>query len=334
MMRDIAKRALVAVCCAAGLAGFGASAQQAFPNKQIRWVVGYSAGGGSDFVARTIGQVWSEGIGQSVIVDNKPGANTAVAAADVAMARPDGYTVGFVDNGTMVLNPMLYKKLTYDPVHQFKPVTLIGRMPVILVVNANLGIDNVKQYVERAKEKPGSITYGSPGAGNALHLAMEMFNGVAGISTVHAPYRGAAPALSDLAAGHIQAMMVDLAASASFIKSGKIKALAVANATRLQGLPDVPTFSEVGYKGFEARGAARRGGAQRHAAGGHRRAEQAAGHRHPQPRGEHEASRLRHRARGEFRQGVRRHPRRGQEALAGGHREAEHRPGLTQAHAP
>jgi tripartite-type tricarboxylate transporter receptor subunit TctC len=252
MMRDIAKRALVAVCCAAGLAGFGASAQQAFPNKQIRWVVGYSAGGGSDFVARTIGQVWSEGIGQSVIVDNKPGANTAVAAADVAMARPDGYTVGFVDNGTMVLNPMLYKKLTYDPVHQFKPVTLIGRMPVILVVNANLGIDNVKQYVERAKEKPGSITYGSPGAGNALHLAMEMFNGVAGISTVHAPYRGAAPALSDLAAGHIQAMMVDLAASASFIKSGKIKALAVANATRLQGLPDVPTFSEVGYKGFEA----------------------------------------------------------------------------------
>jgi tripartite-type tricarboxylate transporter receptor subunit TctC len=252
MMRDIAKRALVAVCCAAGLAGFGASAQQAFPNKQIRWVVGYSAGGGSDFVARTIGQVWSEGIGQSIIVDNKPGANTAVAAADVAMARPDGYTVGFVDNGTMVLNPMLYKKLTYDPVHQFKPVTLIGRMPVILVVNANLGIDNVKQYVERAKEKPGSITYGSPGAGNALHLAMEMFNGVAGISTVHAPYRGAAPALSDLAAGHIQAMMVDLAASASFIKSGKIKALAVANATRLQGLPDVPTFSEVGYKGFEA----------------------------------------------------------------------------------
>jgi tripartite-type tricarboxylate transporter receptor subunit TctC len=252
MMRDIAKRALVAVCCAAGLAGFGASAQQAFPNKQIRWVVGYSAGGGSDFVARTIGQVWSEGIGQSVIVDNKPGANTAVAAADVAMARPDGYTVGFVDNGTMVLNPMLYKKLTYDPVHQFKPVTLIGRMPVILVVNANLGIDNVKQYVERAKEKPGSITYGSPGAGNALHLAMEMFNGVAGISTVHAPYRGAAPALSDLAAGHIQAMMVDLAASASFIKSGKIKALAVANGTRLQGLPDVPTFSEVGYKGFEA----------------------------------------------------------------------------------
>jgi tripartite-type tricarboxylate transporter receptor subunit TctC len=252
MMRDIAKRALVAVCCAAGLAGFGASAQQAFPNKQIRWVVGYSAGGGSDFVARTIGQVWSEGIGQSIIVDNKPGANTAVAAADVAMARPDGYTVGYVDNGTMVLNPMLYKKLTYDPVHQFKPVTLIGRMPVILVVNANLGIDNVKQYVERAKEKPGSITYGSPGAGNALHLAMEMFNGVAGISTVHAPYRGAAPALSDLAAGHIQAMMVDLAASASFIKSGKIKALAVANATRLQGLPDVPTFSEVGYKGFEA----------------------------------------------------------------------------------
>jgi tripartite-type tricarboxylate transporter receptor subunit TctC len=243
---------MLALCCAAGLMTVAASAAQPFPTKPIRWVVGYSAGGGSDFVARAIAQVWSQAIDQSVFVENKPGANTAIAASEVAMAHPDGYTVGFVDNGTMVLNPMLYKKLTYDPATQLKPVTLIGRMPCVLVVNGDLGIDTVKQYVERAKAKPGSITFGSPGAGNALHLAMEMFNGVAGIKTIHAPYRGAAPALADLAAGHIQAMMVDLASSAPFIKSGKIKALAVANATRLQGLPNVPTLSEEGYPGFEA----------------------------------------------------------------------------------
>lgn len=252
MIREIVKKAMLALCCAAGLMTVAASAAQPFPTKPIRWVVGYSAGGGSDFVARAIAQVWSQAIDQSVFVENKPGANTAIAASEVAMAHPDGYTVGFVDNGTMVLNPMLYKKLTYDPATQLKPVTLIGRMPCVLVVNGDLGIDTVKQYVERAKAKPGSITFGSPGAGNALHLAMEMFNGVAGIKTIHAPYRGAAPALADLAAGHIQAMMVDLASSAPFIKSGKIKALAVANATRLQGLPNVPTLSEEGYPGFEA----------------------------------------------------------------------------------
>lgn len=225
---------------------------QDFPTKSVRWVVGYAAGGGSDFVARTIAQVWQEQIGQSIVVDNKPGANTSIAAADVSHSAADGYTVGFVDNSTMVLNPMLYKKLPYDPNKEFRGITLIGRMPGILVVNPAWGVNSVKEYVQRAKDKPGSITFGSPGAGNVFHLGMELFNSTAGISTVHVPYKGAAPALADLAAGHIQVMMVDLAASMPFIKGGRIKPIAVANPTRLPSLPDVPTLSELGYAGFEA----------------------------------------------------------------------------------
>jgi tripartite-type tricarboxylate transporter receptor subunit TctC len=250
--KDRWKAAAIAMCCAASLVGTGAAAQQAFPSRPIRWVVGYAAGGGSDFSARAVAKAWSQAIGQPVIIENKPGGNTALAAVDVAQSRPDGYTVGFVGNGTMAINPLLYKKLTYDPQTQFKAVTLIGRMPCILVVNPKLGIDTLADYVKRAKAQPGALTYSSPGSGNANHLAMEMFNGVAGISTLHSPYRGAAPAIADVVAGHVQAMMVDLATSDAFIRSGAVKALAVANATRLAAIPNVPTFIESGYSGFEA----------------------------------------------------------------------------------
>lgn len=223
----------------------------AFPAKPVRWIVGYSAGGGSDFVARTVGQAWQEQLGQTVLVDNKPGANSAIGATEVARAAPDGYTVGFVDNSTMVLNTMLYKKLSYDPQKEFTGITLIGRMPGVVVVNPAWGVNTMQEYVKRAKEKPKTILFGSPGAGNVFHLGMELFNATAGIEATHSPYRGAAPALQDLIAGNIQSMMVDLAASAPFITSGKLKPLAVANATRLQGLPNVPTLAEVGYPGFE-----------------------------------------------------------------------------------
>jgi tripartite-type tricarboxylate transporter receptor subunit TctC len=252
MNRDSLKVIVVALCCAATFVGTSAAGQHAYPSRPIRWVVGYAAGGGSDFAARTVGKAWSEAIGQAVIIENKPGGNTAMAAVDVAQARADGYTVGFVGNGTMAINPLLYKKLIYDPATQLKAVTLIGRMPCILVVNPKLSIGSVADYVKRAKEKPGNLTYSSPGTGNANHLAMEMFNAAAGISTVHSPYRGAAPAIADVVAGHVQAMMVDLATSEPFIKSGAVKALAVANNTRLSALPDVPTFGESGYSGFEA----------------------------------------------------------------------------------
>lgn len=225
---------------------------QNFPAKPIRWVVPYPAGGGSDFLARTIGQQLSRQAGQAVTIDNKSGGNTAIAASDVARSAADGYTILSADNGTMVFNSALYSKLSYNPDKDLVPVTLMGKFPMILAVGENSDIKDAKQFIARAKAAPGRISYGSAGADSPHHLAMELMKVNAGLHMVHIPYRGAAPALTDLAAGQIDAMMVDLAAGAGFLKGGKIRALAVANPTRLASLPNVPTFAELGYKNLEA----------------------------------------------------------------------------------
>ena len=223
-----------------------------YPSKNIRWVVPYPAGGGSDFLARTISQQLSVQLKQSILIDNKPGANTAIAAADVAHAPADGHTILSADNGTMVFNPALYAKLSYNPEKDLVPVTLMGKFPMILVVGPSSDAKDAKDFIRKAKAKPGSVNFGSAGAGSPHHLAMELLKVHAGLFMVHIPYRGAAPALTDLAGGQIPAMMVDLAAGAGFIKSGKIRALAVANPVRLAQLPDVPTFAELGFKNVEA----------------------------------------------------------------------------------
>lgn len=225
---------------------------QTFPSKTIRWLVPYPAGGGSDFLARTIGQSLAVQVGQTVLVDNKPGGNTALAAAETARSPADGYTVLSADNGTLVFNPALYKTLSYSPTKDLAPVTLMGRFPMILVVGPGTTATNAKDFIAEAKAKPGGLNYASAGAGSPHHLAMELLKAEAGLFMVHAPYRGAAPALADVAGGQVPAMMVDLAAGAGFIKGGKVRALAVANATRLPQLPDVPTFAELGYKNVEA----------------------------------------------------------------------------------
>ncbi|KQX86906.1 Bug family tripartite tricarboxylate transporter substrate binding protein [Variovorax sp. Root473] len=229
-----------------------ASAQTAFPNKPIRWLVPYAAGGGSDFLARTVAQTLSTQVGQPVLVDNKPGGNTALAAAETARAPADGYTVLSADNGTLVFNPALYKSLSYSPTKDLTPVTLMGKFPMILVVGANSGFATAKDFIAQAKAKPGGINYASAGAGSPHHLAMELLKVEAKLFMVHVPYRGAAPALADVVGGQLPAMMVDMAAGAGFIKGGKVRALAVANPTRLPQLPDVPTFAELGYKNVEA----------------------------------------------------------------------------------
>ena len=229
-----------------------ATAQQAFPDKPIRWLVPYAAGGGSDFLARTIGQKLSTQVGQPVLVDNKPGGNTALAAAETGRAPADGYTVLSADNGTMVFNLALYKTLTYSPTKDLAPVTLMGRFPMILVVGPKSDATSAKDFIAKAKGKPGGVDYALAGAGSPHHLAMELLKVHAGLFMVHVPYRGAAPALADVAGGQVPAMMVDLAAGSGFIKGGKVKALAVANATRLPQLPDVPTFAELGFKNVEA----------------------------------------------------------------------------------
>jgi tripartite-type tricarboxylate transporter receptor subunit TctC len=229
-----------------------AGAASDYPSKPLRWIVPYAAGGGSDFLARTIGQGLSERLGQPVIVDNKPGGNTAIGASETARAAPDGYTVLSADNGTLVFNPVLYKQLSYDAAKDLAPVSLMGRFPMILIVGPAMKATNLKEFIEEARSRPTGLDFASAGAGSPHHLAMELFKIETGLKMVHVPYRGAAPALADVAAGQVPAMMVDLAAGAGFIKGGKVRAIAVANATRLPQLPNVPTFAESGYKNVEA----------------------------------------------------------------------------------
>ena len=243
-LRCIAALSLVVAAASAGA--------QTYPAKPIRWIVPYAAGGGSDFLARTVAQTLSTQVGQPVLVDNKPGGNTALAAAETTRAPADGYTVLSADNGTLVFNPALYKSLSYNPTKDLTPVTLMGKFPMILVVGANSGIASARDFIAKAKAKPGDLSYASAGAGSPHHLAMELLKVEAGLFMVHVPYRGAAPALADVVGGQLPAMMVDLAAGAGFIKGGKVRALAVANPTRLPQLPDVPTFAELGYKNVEA----------------------------------------------------------------------------------
>jgi tripartite-type tricarboxylate transporter receptor subunit TctC len=247
------KHFLRCIAALALVAATSAGAQTAtFPSKPIRWIVPYAAGGGSDFLARTVAQTFSTQVGQPVLVDNKPGGNTALAAAETVRSPADGYTVLSADNGTLVFNPALYKSLSYSPTNDLAPVTLMGKFPMILVVGNDAGFATAKDFIAKAKAKPGGINYASAGAGSPHHLAMELLKVEAGLFMVHVPYRGAAPALADVAGGQLPAMMVDLAAGAGFIKGGKVRALAVANPTRLPQLPDVPTFAELGYKNVEA----------------------------------------------------------------------------------
>lgn len=241
------KKLASAVFLAAPLVVAVTPAHAAWPEQSVRWIVPYAAGGGSDFLARTLNAGLGNLVTQTVIVENKPGGNTAIAASEVARAKPDGYTMMSADNGTLVFNPALYSQLSYDPVKDLVPVTLMGRFPMIMVVDPKSGLNSVADVIKRAKEDKAGLNFASAGAGSPHHLAMELFKVELGLNMTHIPYRGAAPSLTDVAGGQVPVMMVDLAAGAGFINTGKVKALAVANPQRLPQLPDVPTFAELGY---------------------------------------------------------------------------------------
>jgi len=227
-------------------------AQGEYPARPIRWIVPYPAGGGVDFLTRTVGGQLAIDAGQPVVVENRAGGNTALGAAEMLRSPADGYTVLSADNGTMVFNPVLYRNLGYDPRRDFEPVTLMGRFPMVLLVGPASGVRDARAFIEDARAYPGKISFASAGTGSPHHLAMELLEQEAGLRMVHVPYRGAAPALADVAGGQLPAMMCDLAAAGSFIKSGRVRALAVASATRLPQLPDVPTFAELGMPAVEA----------------------------------------------------------------------------------
>ena len=226
-------------------------AQQAYPNKPVRFIVPYPPGSGTDIVARMLGQKLTEAWGQQVTVDNRPGAGAIIGVDAVAKAAPDGYTIGIADNGPLAINPALYPKLPYNPVRDFAPVTLVANLPFILVVHPSLPVNNVAELVALAKSRPGQINYASVGNGSAVHLATELFKTRAGIDLVHVPYKGSAPALNGLLGGEASVMFVNLLSSMPLVKAGKLRALATGTAKRLLAAPDLPTIAEAGVPGYE-----------------------------------------------------------------------------------
>jgi tripartite-type tricarboxylate transporter receptor subunit TctC len=224
---------------------------QGYPEKPLKWIVPYPPGGGSDVIARAIGAQLSKQIGQPVIVENRPGAGTIIGAEAASRAAPDGYTVFSGDNGTFVFNSVMYKKLPYDPQADFAPVTLLARFPLLLVTHPDAGFKSGKDWIAQVKGAPGKFNYASVGAGSPHHLAMEMIKHRLGAHIVHIPYRGAAPAVQDVLAGHVPMMILDLATALPHIRAGKLNALAVASANRLTQLPDVPTLKEAGLDNVE-----------------------------------------------------------------------------------
>jgi tripartite-type tricarboxylate transporter receptor subunit TctC len=226
---------------------------QNYPTRPIRLIVPYPAGGATDFFARLVFTKMSESLGQQVVVENRPGAGTAIGASEVARSAPDGYVLLLGDAGTYAFNPTLYKKLSYDPLKDFAPVSLTGRFALILAVNpSTMQAKSVAEFVDAAKRQPGKIDYGAPGPGSPIHLAMEFFKQRAGIVMTPIPYKGGADALSDLIGGRIPALFPDIATALPQIRAGKIRALAVASGKRVAALPDLPTVGESGYPGFEA----------------------------------------------------------------------------------
>jgi tripartite-type tricarboxylate transporter receptor subunit TctC len=238
----------------ASLASTGAAAQTAatYPNKPIRLVVPFTPGGSTDILARAIGQELTKAWGQSVVIDNVPGAGGSIGADRVAKAPADGYTLLMGHIGTLAVNPSLYPKLPYSPVKDFAPVAWVARVPNILVVNPQVPAKTTAELVALAKAKPGQLNYGSGGNGSAANLATEYFKMQTGTSLLHIPYRGTAPAVTDLMGGQIQVLFTGAPAMITQIRNGQLRALAVSSPKRLDILPDVPTVAEAGFKDFEA----------------------------------------------------------------------------------
>jgi tripartite-type tricarboxylate transporter receptor subunit TctC len=222
-----------------------AAAQDAYPSKPIKIIVPYTAGGGVDTVARLLGDKLGKTLGQPVIVDNKPGASGMLGATAVAKSAPDGYTLLLSAAGEIAVNPSLYKgKMQYDPQKELAPISLVVRIPNVLVVNTDVPAKTTADLVAYAKANPGKLSYSSSGVGNPQHLNGELFNKMAGVQTSHVPYKGASQQLTDVMAKHVSMTFTSVAAALPFIKSNQIKPIAVTSAKRVPSLPDVPTLSE------------------------------------------------------------------------------------------
>lgn len=241
----------VAAALASVLACSSASAQDAsnWPQKPVKWLVPFAPGGNTDLIARTLAEPLSKKLGQPIVVENRPGAGGTLATSEVAVAEPDGYTMQIGDISTHAISPLIYADLTYDAVAGFKPVIQITSVPLLLVVNPEVPAKTVGELVEMAKADPESLSFASSGIGSPQHLAFEYFKSAAGFEAVHIPYNGAAPALTDVVAGHVQTMIDGTAVPR--VKDGTLRALAVTGRERSPILPDVPTMQEAGVPNYE-----------------------------------------------------------------------------------
>jgi tripartite-type tricarboxylate transporter receptor subunit TctC len=229
-----------------------AAAQSAdYPNRPVSFIVPFAPGGVTSLFARILGQKLEQRLGKPFVVENRPGGGGITAAAAVANATPDGYTIMMASSTVLAINVTVRKSLPYDPRTALTPIALLARVPFVLVVNPELPIHSVADLVKLAKEKPGQIAFGTPGPGTFHHLNAEMFKSIFGLDLVHVPYKGSAPALNDLVGGHIQMMFCDVPPAMSLIQAGKIRALGVTTAQRVPAVADIPPLAEVGVPGYD-----------------------------------------------------------------------------------
>ena len=229
----------------------GALAQPAYPSKAIRMVVPFPPGGTTDILARVAGQKITEATGQQVIIDNRPGAGGNIGTEIVAKSAPDGYMLLAAPGSTLTINPSLFSKLSFDPLKDFAPVTIIAAVPNLLVVHPSLPVKSVKELIAFAKSRPGQLNYASTGAGQSTHLTMELFKLTAGVEMTHIPYKGSSPALFDLLAGQVPLMFDNMPSSLPYVQAGRLRALAVSTLKRSPVLPSLVTVAESGLPGFE-----------------------------------------------------------------------------------
>ena len=239
----------LALALAALVLEAGAQAQT-YPAKPVRYLVGYAPGGGTDIVARTMGAKLTDVLGQQFVIDNRPGAGGNLATEALIRAPADGYTIMAGNIGPIAVNPSLYK-LSFDPLKDLAPVTLLALAPLLIVVHPTLPVKNVRELIALAKREPGKLSYSSAGTGSSNHLAGALLNMLAGVETVHIPYRGAGPAMVDLLAGQVMLSFVTMPSAMSYIKAGKLRVLAITSTKRSPLAPDVPTTAEAGLPGHE-----------------------------------------------------------------------------------
>ena len=235
----------------AAIAAAGTAYAQNYPAKSIRLIVPFPAGGGSDAVGRIIGQKLAERFGQQVVVDNRAGAGGSIGTEAAVRSTPDGYTMVLASTSEIAINPSLYSKLSYDTVRDLAPVALVGSTPIVIVVHPSLPVKSVQDLVALATAQPGAINVASAGTGTTTHLSAELFRSLVNVKWTHVPYKGAPPALTDLASGQVQVMFSSLPGAMPFIRANRIKPVAVSTRERTATVPDVPTVIESGVPGYD-----------------------------------------------------------------------------------